>query len=41
MVRTDGSFATFAGFHTVDPKIVWAKLQATVEGAYIASQELW
>jgi 5-methyltetrahydropteroyltriglutamate--homocysteine methyltransferase len=31
----------FAGFHTVDPEIAWAKLQAMVEGAHIASQQLW
>jgi len=39
VVHTDGSFATFVGFYTVDPKIAWAKLQAMVEGAYITTQE--
>jgi len=38
---TDCGFATFAGFHTVDPRIAWAKLGAMIEGAQIASQELW
>ncbi len=38
---TDCGFATFAGFHAVDPQIAWAKLRAMVEGAQIASQELW
>ncbi|HEY8477992.1 MAG TPA: cobalamin-independent methionine synthase II family protein [Chloroflexota bacterium] len=38
---TDCGFATFAGFHTVDPKIAWAKLQAMAEGARLASQQLW
>ena len=38
---TDCSFATFAGSQTVDPEIAWAKLQAMVEGAHIASQQIW
>lgn len=38
---TDCGFATFAGSQTVDPEIAWAKLQAMVEGAHIASQQLW
>ncbi len=38
---TDCGFATFAGLHTVDPKIAWAKLQAMAGGAHIASQQLW
>lgn len=38
---TDCGFATFAGFHTVDPRIAWAKLQAMAEGAHVASQSLW
>jgi 5-methyltetrahydropteroyltriglutamate--homocysteine methyltransferase len=38
---TDCGFATFAGLHIVDPKIAWAKLQAMVEGARMASQQLW
>jgi len=38
---TDCGFATFAGLHTVDPGIAWAKLQAMAEGAHIASKQLW
>ncbi len=38
---TDCGFATFAGMHTVDPRITWAKLQAMAEGAQIATSELW
>ena len=38
---TDCGFATFAGFHPVDPRIVWAKMRAMVEGARLASQQLW
>lgn len=37
----DCGFATAAGMHMVDPKIAWAKLQAMVEGARLASQRLW
>ena len=35
---TDCGFSTFAGFGTVDPGIVWAKLGSLVEGARIASR---
>lgn len=38
---TDCGFSTFAGFGAVDQDIVYAKLGAMVEGASIASQELW
>lgn len=38
---TDCGFATFAGLHTVHPKVTWLKLQALTEGARIASGELW
>jgi 5-methyltetrahydropteroyltriglutamate--homocysteine methyltransferase len=41
IASTDCGFATFVGFHTVDPKIARAKLGTMVEGAQIASQELW
>src|SRR5260370_29080356 len=41
MAGTDCGFATFAGLHTVDPRIAWAKMQAMVEGARLASQQLW
>ncbi len=38
---TDCGFATFAGRLTVHPSIVWAKLEAMVEGARLASRQLW
>ena len=38
---TDCGFSTFAGFGAVDEDIVYAKLGAMVEGAAIASKELW
>ena len=38
---TDCGFGTFAGFALVAPSIAWAKLQTLVEGARLASQELW
>lgn len=38
---TDCGFATFAGRLTVHPSIVWAKLAAMVEGAALASRQLW
>ena len=37
---TDCGFSTFAGLHTVDPSIVWAKLEALAEGARLASRFL-
>jgi 5-methyltetrahydropteroyltriglutamate--homocysteine methyltransferase len=37
----DCGFATFAGSKEVHPSIVWAKLSALVEGARIASKQLW
>jgi 5-methyltetrahydropteroyltriglutamate--homocysteine methyltransferase len=37
----DCGFATFAQRPTIDPKIAWAKLGALVEGARLASRELW
>jgi 5-methyltetrahydropteroyltriglutamate--homocysteine methyltransferase len=37
---TDCGFATFAGQSAVDPEIAWAKLQAMVEGARLASNRL-
>ncbi len=36
----DCGFATFAATPTVDPRIAWAKLEAMVEGARLASREL-
>jgi 5-methyltetrahydropteroyltriglutamate--homocysteine methyltransferase len=38
---TDCGFSTFAGFGAVDEDIVYAKLGAMVEGAALASAELW
>ncbi len=37
----DCGFSTFAGFPQVHPKIAWAKFGSLVEGARIASAELW
>jgi len=38
---TDCGFGTIAGASAVDGAIAWAKMQSMVEGARIASQELW
>ena len=38
---TDCGFSTFAGFGAVDQDIVYAKLASMVEGAAIASRQLW
>jgi 5-methyltetrahydropteroyltriglutamate--homocysteine methyltransferase len=38
---TDCGFATVAGWEHVDPGVCWAKLASLVEGASIASNELW
>ncbi|MBC8242582.1 MAG: cobalamin-independent methionine synthase II family protein [Alphaproteobacteria bacterium] len=38
---SDCGFATFAERPAVDPDIAWAKLAALVEGAAIASEQLW
>jgi 5-methyltetrahydropteroyltriglutamate--homocysteine methyltransferase len=38
---TDCGFATFAGADEIHASIVWAKLAALVQGAQIASKELW
>ncbi|MCS5608383.1 MAG: epoxyalkane--coenzyme M transferase, partial [Alphaproteobacteria bacterium] len=38
---SDCGFATFAERPAVHPDIAWAKLAALVEGAEIASRELW
>jgi 5-methyltetrahydropteroyltriglutamate--homocysteine methyltransferase len=37
----DCGFATFAGSKEVHPSIVWAKFKSLVEGAKIASKQLW
>lgn len=41
IAATDCGFATFAGSDEIHPSIVWAKLQSLVQGAKIASKELW
>ena len=41
LVGADCGFGTFAGRLQVDSKIVWIKLASLVEGARLASQELW
>jgi 5-methyltetrahydropteroyltriglutamate--homocysteine methyltransferase len=38
---SDCGFATFAGSKEVHPSIVWAKFTSLVEGARIASKQLW
>ncbi len=39
---TDCGFATFArSVHQVEPEIAWAKLEAMIEGARLASKQLW
>ncbi len=38
---TDCGFASFAGSDEVHASIVWAKMQAMVQGAEIASKKLW
>lgn len=37
----DCGFSTFAGFPQVMPRIAWAKLRSLVEGAALASKQLW
>ena len=37
----DCGFASFAGSTEIHPSVVWAKLQALVDGARIASLRLW
>ena len=37
----DCGFASFAGSNEIHPSIVWAKLAALVEGARLASRQLW
>jgi 5-methyltetrahydropteroyltriglutamate--homocysteine methyltransferase len=41
MAGTDCGFGTWVGQAAVDPDIVWAKLASMVEGARLASRELW
>lgn len=40
LAGTDCGFSTFAGHATVDPEIVWAKLESLAEGALRASMHL-
>ena len=37
---TDCGFSTFAGFGTVDPEIVWLKLQSLREGTDLVNDRL-
>jgi 5-methyltetrahydropteroyltriglutamate--homocysteine methyltransferase len=37
----DCGFGTFAGMQTIHPTVAWAKLEALVEGARMASRQLW
>ncbi len=41
IASADCGFALFAGSNEVHPSIVWAKFAALVEGARIASKQLW
>ena len=38
---TDCGFAQIEGLRRVHPQVMWAKLEALVEGARLASRELW
>lgn len=38
---TDCGFAQVEGYQRVHPTVMWAKLETLVEGARLASQELW
>jgi len=41
IASTDCGFAQVTYFARVHPQIMWAKLEALVEGAQLASRELW
>jgi 5-methyltetrahydropteroyltriglutamate--homocysteine methyltransferase len=41
MAGTDCGFAQADIFQRVHPKVMWAKFEALVEGARLASGELW
>jgi 5-methyltetrahydropteroyltriglutamate--homocysteine methyltransferase len=41
MAGSDCGFGTFVGVIFVDPDVAWAKLEALVQGAAIASDRLW
>ena len=38
---TDCGFAQAEGIQRVHPSVMWAKLESLVEGARLATQELW
>jgi len=37
----DCGFGTFAGMQTIHPTVAWAKLEALVQGARMATRQLW
>jgi 5-methyltetrahydropteroyltriglutamate--homocysteine methyltransferase len=41
IASTDCGFGTFAGMMTIHPTVAWAKLEALVAGARMASRQLW
>jgi 5-methyltetrahydropteroyltriglutamate--homocysteine methyltransferase len=41
MAGSDCGFGTWVGGGTVHPGIAWAKLESMVEGARLATAELW
>jgi 5-methyltetrahydropteroyltriglutamate--homocysteine methyltransferase len=41
IASSDCGFGTFVGVALVEPEIAWAKLGSLVEGARLASEELW
>jgi 5-methyltetrahydropteroyltriglutamate--homocysteine methyltransferase len=41
IASTDCGFAQVTYFARVHPQIMWAKLESLVEGARLASRELW
>ena len=41
IASADCGFATFAGSTEIHPSIAWAKLDALVEGACLATARLW
>src|SRR5437867_6418356 len=41
LAGADCGFATFAGSTEIHPSVVWAKFDALVEGARIATKQLW
>jgi 5-methyltetrahydropteroyltriglutamate--homocysteine methyltransferase len=41
IASADCGFGTFAGMMTIHPTVAWAKLEALVRGAELASKQLW